>query len=193
MKKTLKFLSMFLTLVLVFSFALSVSAKTYPKAAIASSSDFSNFVQPGDMDADKVIDNDDVIALKALIMNDTTTIYSDTNGVNGTDICDLVFQDEQSEVAYNTFYDNTKVSLTGRSVYKDMANFTAGVQYQLTGADGITVKLNGTVISNNAYFTAPKNLKTAEFTIYSETGATVTNLKVTRTSAMDNDYSVSNF
>ena len=184
---------MFLTLVLAFSFALSASAKTYPNAAIASSSDFSNFVQPGDMNADKVIDSDDVTALKALLMSDNTTIYSDTNGVNETDVCDLVFQDEQSKIAYTTFYDNTKVSLTGRSVYKDMKNFTSGVQYQLTGADGITVKLNGTVISNGAYFTAPKNLKTAEFTIYSETGATVTNLKVTRTGSMDNDYSVSNF
>ncbi len=187
-QKTLKILVLCLVFALIG--VISVSAAKYPASLISGSEDYENFAQPGDMDANGSIDIDDEKALKKLILVVDTNAYSDTNGDGVTNICDLVFQQEQIGV---TFIENGKINLNGKSVYSHKELLTTGGEYQISGADGIelVIKDNGEDVTvTNGVFKAPLDLDNAEISIIAK-NATVENLKITRVN-MDNDVEVAN-
>ncbi len=183
-----KFLTVCLVFAFMLMFTLGVNAAKYPTNLISGSEDYINFAQPGDMDADNSIDKDDEVALKKLILVKNQNAYSDTNGDGVTDICDLVFQQEQIGV---TFIENGAIKLNGKSVYSHKELMITGGEYKITGAEGVEliIKDNGTDVTvTNGVFKAPLNLDTTEISIIAK-NVTVENLKITRIN-MDNDIEV---
>ena len=186
--KALKILAISLLLMFVVSGVVGVTAAKYPASMVASASDYANFVQPGDLNADKTIGTDDVKAMKGLILADSANKFSDANGDDLTNICDLVFQGEQG--AYSEFYDGSKINLKGKSVYNG-DSLTAGGQYEVSGADGIKIILNDgnteTEVSGTT-FKAPLDIENGGVAIKAD-NATVTSLKIYRIN-MDNNANV---
>jgi len=196
--KTLKILALCLSLAVVFSCVLSVSAAKYVKNVISKSSDYVSFVQPGDVDFDKDVDADDGLALKEMLLYNAASPYSDVNGDDDTNVCDLVLQDEQPD----TFLDGAKITLKGKSVYRaDLASkMNAGAKYKLTftKTGDVTVRIdgikdyNGNAISTEAsdyVFKTPKAV--SDFSLEIIGDGTIENLKLVRVD-MDNDVSISN-
>ena len=109
--KTLKILSLCLVLAVALSCVLSVSAAKYVTNVISKSSDYAAFVQPGDTNMDKKVDASDYSELRETLLNNASSRYSDVNGDDGTDICDLVLQDEQPDA----FVDGAKSPLKARA------------------------------------------------------------------------------
>lgn len=151
--KALKILAICLAFVLVFSAVLGVSAAKYVANVVANEKDYVSFIQPGDLNADKAINTADVNALKGLILQDKADTYSDVNGDDETDICDLVLQDAQPK----TFVAANTIKLSGKSVYDaDLASvLNTGAKYKITFATSgdVTVKINGIKDINGAAIT----------------------------------------
>jgi hypothetical protein len=194
--KTLKILSLCLVLAVALSCVLSVSAAKYVTNVISKSSDYAAFVQPGDTNMDKKVDASDYSELREMLLNNASSRYSDVNGDEGTDICDLVLQSEQPDA----FVDGAKITLKGKSVYgADIkAALTAGAKYKLTfkKTGDVTVKIsgikdyNGNVIATSAsdyIFKTPKTISDVSLEIVGD--GTIENLKLVRVD-MDNDVSI---
>ena len=194
--KTLKILSLCLVLAVALSCVLSVSAAKYVTNVISKSSDYAAFVQPGDTNMDKKVDASDYSELREMLLNNVASRYSDVNGDEDTDICDLVLQSEQPDA----FVDGAKITLKGKSVYgADIkAALTAGAKYKLTfkKTGDVTVKIsgikdyNGNVIATSAsdyIFKTPKTISDVSLEIVGD--GTIENLKLVRVD-MDNDVSI---
>ena len=194
--KTLKILSLCLVLAVALSCVLSVSAAKYVTNVISKSSDYAAFVQPGDTNMDKKVDASDYSELREMLLNNVASRYSDVNGDEDTDICDLVLQSEQPDA----FVDGAKITLKGKSVYgADIkAALTAGAKYKLTfkKTGDVTVKIsgikdyNGNAIATSAsdyIFKTPKTISDVSLEIVGD--GTIENLKLVRVD-MDNDVSI---
>ncbi len=195
MKKLTKILAFFLALTLITGSMLGVSAAKYVANVV--SEDFeeaTKFLIPGDLNANGEIENDDYESLRGLILNGKTAQFSDVNGIDGTDIRDLVLQDINSK---SDFVANGVMNLNGKSFYNaEMGSvLSTGAEYKLTynASEDVEVKLVGIsgaeVTASGDTFKTPLNLSNAEIQLYVVGEGTVEQIAITRIN-MDNDYAV---
>ena len=193
--RAIKILSMVLALAFTLSGILCVSAAKYVSKPVAEDFEVkTNFLIPGDLDTDGNVDAQDYTELRGLILNDQTAQYSDVDGDEVTNICDLVLQDVNAK---SDFVADGVMNLNGKSVYNaEIASvLNTGAEYKVTytTSGDVTVKLVGLtgaeVTTSGDTFKTPLNLSNADIELYVIGEGTVEDLAVTRIN-MDNDYAI---
>ena len=193
--KAIKFLALVLALAFTLSGIVCVSAAKYVSKPVAE--DFeakTNFLIPGDLDADGNVDAEDYTQLRTLVLNDQTAKYSDVNGDDASNICDLVLQDVNAK---SDFVADGVMNLNGKSVYNaDITSLlNTGAEYKVTytTSGDVTVNLVGItgaqVSTSGDTSKTPLTLSDADIDLYVIGEGTVGNLQITRIN-MDNDYAV---
>ena len=201
MKRTGKVLAMSLALTFLVCSMLNISAAKYVANVVAEDFETSatDFLQPGDIDADGDIDTADYTELRGLILKSETATYSDANGDNVSNICDLVLQNENKAT---DFVSDGAMNLNGKSYYgaEITSVITTGAEYKViyeTSGD-VTVKLNGlkdydgnaVTVTESGYTFKTATAAPEDVELYVIGNGTVKNFAITRIN-MDNDYSVS--
>lgn len=181
--KHFKIAAVILSLAVLFSCVMSVSATNYVVDVL--SEDFESaveFLAPGDLNADKALDASDVVALRKLLIEDETdgsytavfganadAKYSDVNGDAAVNVKDLVRQKKVAASDYSVTADGALV-LNGNSAYTGdlFADMGTGAQYKISfkyKATGvIKVKINAMGETIEVRKAAASNWKTAEAT-----------------------------
>ncbi len=189
----------FAVLVLIFVFIVgtisAVSAAKYVAKPVLENFETSTlFLAPGDMDIDGKVDASDYEELRELLLSDAASLYSDANGDEITNICDLVLQNENLN---KDFISNGKMNLNGKSVYNKnvVSSLSTGAEYKVTyNASGdIEVKLAGldgvNITASGNTFKTPINLSDKEIEFYVIGNGTIEDLSIVRVN-MDNEYSI---
>lgn len=193
--KTIRFLALALTLALIVGAISSVSAAKYVSKPVSESFEAkTEFLQPGDVDIDGDVDDQDYTSLREMLLYNAASLYSDTNGDEITNICDLVLQKANKDVE---FLKDGKMNLNGRSVYGKNINslLNSGAEYKITytASGDVTVKLDGIndadITASGATFKTPTNLKNTDVLLYVIGEGSIESLTISRTN-MDNDFSV---
>ncbi len=188
-KGVFKLITVLLALAVIFSCVFSVSAAKYPTVIVSDSIGYNGFKQPGDVDGNGKIEKDDFVSTQKVLLgiSELDIVLTDANGDGETDICDLVFQNEQD----GSFVNDTQLTFNGRSVYHDDLNLTSGVEYEVKnlGTATLELKINGEPITiENDKFKTPYNVDDVKLSVIGK-DITVDSLQIYRIN-MDNDVAV---
>lgn len=191
----IKILSLVLVLAFMMSGVICASAAKYVSKPVAENFETkTNFLIPGDLDADGALNKADYKNLRTLILQDSSAEYSDVNGDGDGNICDLVLQDAN---ANSDFIADGKMNLNGKSVYNaeitSLLNTGAEYKVAFTTTGDVEVNLIGLtdnqVITSGDTFKTPLNLSNVDLELYVIGQGTIENLQISRIN-MDNDYAV---
>lgn len=193
--KIIKFVTLLLVFILAVGVISSVSAAKYVAKPVFENFETTTlFLAPGDMDSNGKVDTLDYSELREMLLLDAANRFSDVNGDEITDICDLVLQNENIN---KDFISGGKMNLNGKSIYNKeiKSSLTAGAEYKVTySATGdVKIKLDGidgiNITASGNTFKTPLNLSNNDIELCVIGNGTIDELSIVRVN-MDNDFSV---
>lgn len=193
--KIIKFVTLLLVFILAVGVISSVSAAKYvAKPVLEKFETQTLFLAPGDMDSNGKVDSLDFSELREMLLLDAANRFSDVNGDEITNICDLVLQNENVN---KDFISGGKMNLNGKSIYNKeiKSSLNAGAEYKITySATGdVKVKLEGidglNVTASGNTFKTPLNLSNNDIELCVIGNGTIDELSIVRVN-MDNDYAI---
>lgn len=148
MKKIFRFAISCLAIVLAFNVTFSCAAARYYTYAVNESfnSAKTEFLTPGDIDADGKLNADDLIQTKKFLLTNQSNTYADANGDGDFDILDLI---RSKKNTFDMFVENGVMNLNGKSIFKGefVSKLNTGVSYQLNckykSDSDVLVKIRG--------------------------------------------------